>query len=77
MNPTPEEVSALLGRLGIIPAEAARLLWTADRSVRRWLSGEREISGPAWAYLKLLERAPELIPIARDIAAELKNQGAA
>ena len=51
-------VRAKLGELNITPAELASLLGVTRRAVDQWLSGQRMISGPAQAYILLLQRVP-------------------
>lgn len=55
---TPDELRDTLKRLGLTQTGAARILRVEDRSVRRWISGERPIPGFAIAFLDLLEAVP-------------------
>ena len=55
---SPEEFRALLETLGLSQLAAARLMLVDARTVRRWVSGERDIPGPAVAFLRLLEASP-------------------
>lgn len=47
-----------LDSLGLSPTEFARLINVTPRAVHLWLSENREISGPAEAYLRLFQSLP-------------------
>jgi len=50
--PTKEEVTTLIDNLGLTSGEVANLVGVKfDRTVRRWKSGESEITYAAWAIL--------------------------
>jgi DNA-binding transcriptional regulator YiaG len=53
-----DEFRALLGTLGLSQLAAARLMLVDARTVRRWISGEQKIPGPAVAFLRLIEASP-------------------
>lgn len=42
--PTPNELRAILKALNLTGAATGKLLDVSDRTVRRWTSGERELS---------------------------------
>lgn len=48
-----------LQKAGLSQVHFARLLQVTPRAVSLWLAGEREIPGPAEAYLRLFESLPE------------------
>lgn len=51
-TPTAEEVSTLIDELGLTSEATAQLVGVKyDRTVRRWKSGESEISYASWAIL--------------------------
>lgn len=58
MRPDAEWVAQKLRELNVTPAELAQLLGVTRRAVDQWLSGSRMISGPATAYIELLQRIP-------------------
>ena len=65
---SPADFDALLGRLGLSRAAAARLMGRDVRTVRRWLEGTREMSDADAAILRLLdERAVSRKRVARII----------
>ena len=50
-----------LAALGISQADFSRLIQVTPRAISLWLSGERELSGPAAAYLRLLVSLPRVL----------------
>lgn len=56
---TCDELSQTLTQCAIRQADFARLISVTSRAVSLWLSGEREIPGPAEAYLRLFQSLPE------------------
>lgn len=48
LRPTPAEVRALTGVLGMSGAEVARLTGTSPRKVRAWIGGEDGAPWAAW-----------------------------
>lgn len=48
LRPTPEEVRALVGLLGMTGADVARLTGTTSRKVRAWIGGEDGTPWAAW-----------------------------
>jgi DNA-binding transcriptional regulator YiaG len=55
---TPDEFKSKLASLGLTQTGASRILRVDDRSVRRWVSGERPVPGFAIAFLELLTDCP-------------------
>ena len=55
----PDRIKAIIHNAGLSYREASLLLRLSDvtdaRTVRRWISGERPISGPASIILEMLE----------------------
>jgi DNA-binding transcriptional regulator YiaG len=58
MRPDADWVALKLHQLNITPAELASLLGVSLQAVNQWLWGKRTISGPAVAYIELLQRIP-------------------
>jgi DNA-binding transcriptional regulator YiaG len=57
----PDELRALLDRLGLTAGAAARLTRTDPRTVRRWLSGEQDPMPAAVLLLQLAEAFPAVL----------------
>lgn len=55
---TPTALRATLAALGLTQAEAAHMLGVDERTIRRWLAGERKIPEPAARLLGLIEAYP-------------------
>ena len=55
----PDRIKTIIHKAGLSYREASLLLRLSDvtdaRTVRRWISGERPISGPASIVLEMLE----------------------
>jgi hypothetical protein len=68
-----DELTQTLNQCGMKQAEFARLIGVTPRAVSLWLSGEREIPGPADAYLRLFQLLPE--SLRRIELARLKDGG--
>ncbi len=49
---TPEKFRHVMRLLGLTQAATAELLQVDVRTVRRWVSGERKVPGPAIAALE-------------------------
>jgi DNA-binding transcriptional regulator YiaG len=62
---TAAQFRAAIDRLGLNQLEAAHLLRVDGRTVRRWIAGDREIPGPAIAFLELLEGCPTALRYVR------------
>jgi DNA-binding transcriptional regulator YiaG len=58
MKADAEWVRASLDELNVTPSELATLLGVTRRAVDQWLTSRRMISGPAQAYIMLLQRVP-------------------
>lgn len=53
---SPTELKAIRQRYGLTQTELADLLRISDRkTIRRWESGERPVSGPASIVLELMD----------------------
>jgi transcriptional regulator with XRE-family HTH domain len=52
-----------LEALGISQVDFARLISVSQRSISLWLSGERDVSSPAAAYLRLLMSLPSALQL--------------
>jgi DNA-binding transcriptional regulator YiaG len=48
---------------GLSARSLARVLDVDERTVRRWLAGDREIPGPALQLLRLLTAKPKLVAV--------------
>jgi DNA-binding transcriptional regulator YiaG len=57
------ELRTILEAFGLSQADFAKLISVSTRAVSLWLSGEREVSGPAAAYLRLLESLPAALQV--------------
>lgn len=55
------ELRAALADLRLSQVELAQLIRISPRAISLWLSGEREVSGPAAAYLALLLSLPRAL----------------
>jgi hypothetical protein len=55
------ELKATLNELGIGPTAFAQLIGVTPRAVSLWLAGEREVPGPAAAYLSLFASLPKAL----------------
>ena len=51
---TSDEYRATIEALGLTQSAAARLLGVDDRTSRRWVRGERNVSPPAERFLRYL-----------------------
>lgn len=51
---TPEAFRDALSRLGLSQVDGATLFGVDPRTVRRWVSGEREVPPPAARFLQYL-----------------------
>ena len=58
---SPAALRSAIERMGITQARVATLLGVQERSVRRWLAGERAIDEAAWRLLDVLEHVPGTI----------------
>ena len=58
---TSVELRGVLKTLEISSSQLADLLTVTTRAVDMWLSGEREVSGPAEAYINLLVSLPKAL----------------
>ena len=56
-----ENLKQAMIALGLSKSELARLLGVTLRAVSMWDSGDREIPGPAVAYLRLLQSIPKAL----------------
>lgn len=45
----------------------AKLIWVDERTVRRWVAGEREIPGPVLVLCRLLIARPTLMALLQKI----------
>jgi DNA-binding transcriptional regulator YiaG len=57
---TPATLRATLVRLSLTQGAAARLLGVSPRTIRHWLSGDREMPEPAARLLDALGAIPDL-----------------
>lgn len=55
---TPAELRAFLTEMHLSQADFARLVDVTPRAVTLWMSGERAISGPAAAYIRVFRLLP-------------------
>src|SRR6186713_450742 len=55
---TPAELRAFLTEMHLSQADFARLVDVTPRAVTLWMSGERAISGPAAAYVRVFRLLP-------------------
>lgn len=62
-----DEMMQIMSTLGVGKKVLAKLLYVTPRAVNMWCSGDREIPGPATAYLKLLQSLPSALT-ARELA---------
>lgn len=53
---TPTQLRAILFRLGLTQAAAARLVGVPDRTMRKWLAGDHDMPESAAILLRLLVR---------------------
>lgn len=53
---------------------AVGLLGVDERTVRRWIAGEREIPGPVVVIAEFIRRHPNLIPDFAEIAMDLRDE---
>jgi DNA-binding transcriptional regulator YiaG len=58
---TPDELSALLNRLGLTTGAAARCTQTPPRTWRRWLDGTQEPLPSAVLLLRLADEVPGVL----------------
>lgn len=65
---SPDEIRAVLIRLNLSQVAGAHLVGADPRSMRRWCSGDQPIAPTAERLLRLLDRVPEMLPIAKEIA---------
>lgn len=63
---TPDELRAIMRKLGTTQAQLAALIEVSQPTVGRWLSGKDPCKGPAAILLRLMAQARE------DIRAEVK-----
>ena len=54
MKTRVEDLSRLLDRLGLTNAEVAQALGVHERTIYKWLSGERPVSATAMLALRLM-----------------------
>ena len=59
-----KDLVAAMAELGVGKSELARLLGVTVRAVNMWCTGDREFSGPAVAYLRLLRSLPRALQVA-------------
>jgi len=64
--PSAPEIRAARDSLGITQAEAASRALVSTRAWIKWESGERPISGAAWALFRLRSRLATLRQIERE-----------
>ncbi|EHM01226.1 hypothetical protein HMPREF9946_02187 [Acetobacteraceae bacterium AT-5844] len=57
---SPKEFREALARLGMSQLQAAKVLETDPRTVRRWALGESTIPGPVRVALRCMERLQAL-----------------
>jgi putative transcriptional regulator len=55
------DVEAIRAKLGMSQPEFARCFGVSTRTVRSWERRERRPSGPARAFLEVIEREPEAV----------------
>jgi len=55
---TPEELRNRIAVLGLDTSDAARILGVEPRTMRRWLTGEKDITRPVIILLNLIEAVP-------------------
>ena len=53
---------------------AAGVLGVDERTVRRWIAGEREIPGPVRVICEFIRRHPHLMPHFAEIALDLRDE---
>jgi DNA-binding transcriptional regulator YiaG len=68
--PSPDELRALIDRLGLTTGATARLTRTDDRTFRRWLTSKRDPPPAAVLLLQAAEEVPGVLAwlMARDSA---------
>ena len=54
-----DDLKAVLGELQITQADFARLIGVTSRAVTLWVSDQRQIPGPALAYLRVMQLLPQ------------------
>jgi DNA-binding transcriptional regulator YiaG len=64
----PDQIRALLARLGLTQGAAARLLGIDARTIRKWCGGERGMPEPARRLLLAIEQVPALRSWLQEIA---------
>jgi hypothetical protein len=69
----PTTLKTFLEEMGLKHADFARLLGVTPRAVTLWLSGEREMPGPAEAYMRLYRSLP---PPLRQLELTRMSEGA-
>ena len=69
LSPSAPEIRAARDALGITQAEAASRALVSTRAWIKWESGERPISGAAWALFRLRSRLATLRQIEREATA--------
>ena len=57
---TPDEFRAALAALGLSQVAAAKALESDERSVRRWIAGDRKVPGPVRVALRCMARLRSL-----------------
>lgn len=55
---SPEELKLRIADLNLTQNEAARLLGVDPRTMRRWMSGEKNVAPPVIILLKMLQAVP-------------------
>ncbi len=69
-----DDLKTALVEIGLEKSDLARLLGVTLRAVNMWMAGDREVPGPAGAYLRLLRSLPPALQ-AQEIATLSKGDG--
>ena len=67
---TPTELRDILAKLGLSQVQGASLVGADPRTLRRWVAGELPVQQSAESLLRLLDRVPDVLPLAQAVAAE-------
>lgn len=63
---TPPDLRAQLAHLGLTQAGAAALVGVDDRTMRRWIAGDRAVPEPVARLLWACQQFPALLEALRD-----------
>ena len=67
---TSTELRDILARLGLSQVQGASLVGADPRTLRRWIAGDLPVQQSAERLLRLLDRMPQILPVAQAVAVE-------